>query len=144
MSATHPKPGTVAFRALALLHALGGSALPAQLMSVQAREYSSIGKIRKSIAYLEERRMVWVDDNDTIHITEVGREHLYESGAAMKVRLYVGEVASVRAARDFVPLSVSAFAKMMSGGPKRPGMDDLRTAPSLMGGKRVSQAGGGQ
>jgi hypothetical protein len=132
-----PKRRTLAYRALALLRTLGGSASPEQLSQVFPQEYRSAKKVIGLIGLIQDWRLVTLIGSEQVKITELGLEFLQERGEEPAVCKYVGEIVPVREIPAFKPMGMAAFSKLMAGGPQRPGMDDFRCVPSLMGDVRV-------
>lgn len=137
-----PPAGSYPRQLLSALGATPNGVLPyAQAMLLMPIEYRSVGRFETNA--LKSLDTVWamaVRDGDVIRLLPAGEAFLRQCRMDVRptvVRI-IGQKAQPRTVPPFKPMGVSAFSKMMAGGPQRPGMDDLRGAPSLMGGARVS------
>lgn len=138
-----PKSGTYARRLLEALGATPHGALPvAQAIQVMPSEYRSIKRFESlALNSLADTWAMATYDGHLVRLLPAGDAFLQqcraESGPAPE--RYVGQIAAPRTVPPFKRLDM---AKLMRGGPSRPGMDDLRGCPSLMGNKLVAPAGG--
>lgn len=124
-----------------LLGALGeaqdGTLLRTEALRVVASDYRSSKLFdTKVLAKLEEWAMARAE-GPYIILMSAGADFLGQCHADCKPapERYVGQIAAPRTVKPFKRLDM---AKLMRGGPSRPGMDDLRDCPSLMAGMRVS------
>jgi hypothetical protein len=115
-----PLPDTPAFAALARIQALGGSAFPAQLMSMGAANFSSHRRFDQLVL----RPLVTLGfvtvAADAVRLTASGRDYL-ESRAASPALV----VSPIPRFRHFVYEE------------RRPGSFDYRMIPSMIAGRRV-------
>jgi hypothetical protein len=125
-----------------VLDALGASAtgtLPyADAQLLLREENRSVNRFEALAMRPLEAQMLATNEMGVISLLPAGSAFLQQLRADVVGQWQVphkGEIAQPRTVPAFKPLDL---AKLMRGGPSRPGMDDLRDCPSLMCDKRIS------
>lgn len=136
-----PDVGTVSWRILAALDAASQGVLTgAQLLRLMDENNRTKYKLQLRIDALHTWGLAY-QMRDGLQIHPLGRAYLqaHRDKAAPRMALPVvpTSMATPRSVPAFKPIDI---AKLMRGRPQRPGMDDLRKCPSLMGGTRVPVA----
>lgn len=138
-----PRTGTYARQLLDALGATPHGALTiSQAIQLMPPEYRSIKRFESlALNSLADTWAMATYDGHLVRLLPAGDAFLQQCHAENEPvpERYVGQLAALRTVPPFKRLDM---AKLMRGGPQRPGMDDLRGCPSLMGGKRVLSAGG--
>ena len=126
-----PRRGSSPYLVIAALNNLGGEASLENLMKVRNWK-GRLPKFRDDIVqHLVRCDLVELAGNWCV-ITNAGRKYL---GIKVEEHGYVGVAAEPRVVRKDRPLNL---AKHYPPCPLRPGADDFRSVPSVMGGQRVA------
>lgn len=138
-----PAAGTLPRQLLRALGAAPNGVLSyAQALLVMTQENRSVGRFETQAMRPLERNLLAMCEGDVIRLLPAGDAFLQQCRADFypTVARNAGQIAQPRTVRPFKPMGVSAFSKLMAGGPQRPGMAALLDAPSLMGDARVARA----
>lgn len=133
-----PRAGTYARHLLDALGATPHGALTiTEAIQLMPSEYQSIKRFESlALNSLADTWAMATYDGHLVRLLPAGDAFLQQCRAENEPapERYVGQIAALRTVPPFKRLDM---ARLMRGGPSRPGMDDLRGCPSLMGGKRV-------
>lgn len=132
-----PRPSSAAHRAVVRLVGLGGKANITQLMQCLSLEYSSRKKFSIYVtSRLTHYGFAEFDGND-FSVTVAGRSYVadYEA-ASLTSPTYIGKIVPPRTPKEFSPMRA-----MYGAPPIRPGSDDHKQIPSLMGNVRKLPSG---
>jgi len=136
-----PRAGSYPRQLLEAVGAAPDGSLPyAQAMQVMPSAYRSSKRFESlALKALEQRWAMVASEGSMICLLPAGSKFLQQcrADALPPAARYVGQLAQPRTP-VFRPMSMASFARLMGPGPQRPGMDDLRDCPSLMGGQRMT------
>ncbi|MFZ6767493.1 hypothetical protein ACO0LM_10440 [Undibacterium sp. Di26W] len=135
-----PRTGSAAHRAICRLVELGGRAKISQLLDVIPVEYHRAHTLENHVLMPLAEFALVLEVGDYLQATPKGKEY---AGQHLVTHLpvgqkYVGQIVPGRVPSVPRPLNV---AKHRAGAPSRPGSEDWRDIPSLMGGQRIAHKG---
>lgn len=134
-----PRAGSSPRRVLdALGRSASGTLTYEQARQLLPEENRSVQRFEKLAMRPLETQLLAISEMGVISLLPAGIAFLAQCRAdADTVPVVVAAVGQIAQPRTIPPFKRLDMAKLMRGGPSRPGMDDLRGCPSLMGDARV-------